>query len=699
MNNESASPPFGMRAVRVAEEGTAPPDPTSPGRSLIADGSRYIRLTVLSGADQGRTLESGAESLSLGRSPSNQLILRDSHVSGVHARIFRTPDGRIMYRDLRSTNGSAIVRSGDRLEVGPANAWQCNLQDGDELHVGDARTPVCIACEVMSGTAADENEQTIVGIGGTPAEAGEASDTKVLARRRIQEAEALAQRAQKDPRWLTELYHFARQLTQSLDLAEVAETVVDGVFKWLPGGTHCALMLWDEGSQNFIPLVTRERGKAGTESAGIGTSRSILTRVLLDQAGVLCIDARSEISASQSIIGSAIQSMMCVPLWRGERVTGVLQVDNREATGAFREEDLEMLTVLAGHASLAVENARLYQRVRIAEEQQHRENRYLKEREEKKSRFENIIGQSGPMQRLFAQIEKVMNTSVTVCIEGETGTGKELVARAIHYGGPRREKLFVTQNCSAIPENLLESELFGHKRGAFTGADQEKKGLFEIADGGTIFLDEIGEMSSTLQAKLLRVLQEGEIRAVGATKPRIVDVRVVSATHRNLEEEVRNGRFREDLYYRLKVFPIHLPPLRERKDDIPLIAQHFLDKYSKEMNKPVLGFGQQAMELMQQYRWPGNVRELENEVQRLVIQTDPGAFILPELLSPRIRKVENLLERVNPTKGTLKEVMEQVERWVLHEALREHGNNKSRAAITLGITREGLHKKLNKFGM
>jgi len=357
------------------------------------------------------------------------------------------------------------------------------------------------------------------------------------------------------------------------------------------------------------------------------------------------------------------------------------------------------LTVLAGHASLGIENARLYQRLKIAEEQLQRENRYLKEREQKSGRFENIIGQSAVMQRLFAQIEKVMHTNVTVCIEGETGTGKELVARAIHFGGPRKEKLFVVQNCAAIPDNLLESELFGHKKGAFTGADQDKKGLFEIADGGTIFLDEIGEMSMNLQAKLLRVLQEGEIRAIGATKPRIVDVRVISATNRNLEEEVRQGRFREDLYYRLKVFPIHIPPLRERKEDIPLLAQHYLDHYAREMNKAVLGFSQPAMDLLVSYLWPGNVRELENEVQRLVIQCDPGTFILPDLLSPRIRKVENLLDKVNPKRGTLKEVMEQVERWVLQEALREHGGNKSRAAATLGITREGLHKKLSKFGV
>jgi transcriptional regulator with PAS, ATPase and Fis domain len=286
-----------------------------------------------------------------------------------------------------------------------------------------------------------------------------------------------------------------------------------------------------------------------------------------------------------------------------------------------------------------------------------------------------------------------------VLIEGETGTGKELIAAAVHYRSRRRDKLFVAQNCAALAESLLESELFGHKKGSFTGAVDEKKGLFEIADGGTLFLDEITETPMSLQSKLLRALQEGEIRPVGATTPKHVNVRIVAATNRNLEEEVARGRFREDLYYRLKVFPIRLPPLRERRDDIPLIAGHFLKRYCDEIGKPVGGFSQQAMELMTAYNWPGNVRELQNEVQRLVIQCEPGAFATPELLSPRIRQVEGLIGRAGVTKGTLKEMMDSVEKFFLIESLRDHGNNKTNSAKSLGITREGLHKKLRQFGI
>jgi Nif-specific regulatory protein len=259
--------------------------------------------------------------------------------------------------------------------------------------------------------------------------------------------------------------------------------------------------------------------------------------------------------------------------------------------------------------------------------------------------------------------------------------------------------MFVAQNCAALPENLLESELFGHKRGAFTSADSDKKGLFEIADGGTLFLDEMGEMPLSLQAKLLRVLQEGTIRAVGATSEKQIDVRIICATNRDLAAEVEKGRFRQDLYYRLMVFPLQLPPLRERREDVPLLAGHFLARYREEYRLDLPGFTPESLDALAGYAWPGNIRELENEVQRLVIQAEPGCWIEVTDLSPRLRKVEGTLARIAPKKGTLKEMMDQVERWLLQEALRDHGGNKTKTAVTLGITREGLHKKLAKFGL
>jgi transcriptional regulator with GAF, ATPase, and Fis domain len=421
-----------------------------------------------------------------------------------------------------------------------------------------------------------------------------------------------------------------------------------------------------------------------------------------ERAAVIAADAPTEVAQTESLMGAQILSVLGVPLWKGEEILGVLQIDNRESAGVFTAVDLDVCAVLAHHASLAVANARLLGRLRAAEEHLKKENAFLKTREESRrvgKGEQEIVGTSAPMRSVFDQLGKVVDTRVTVLIEGETGVGKELIAAAVHYRSRRRQMLFVSQNCAAMPENLLESELFGHKKGSFTGAHEDKKGLFEIADGGTLFLDEVTEMPLSLQSKLLRALQEGEIRAIGATQEKRVNVRIVAATNRNLEKEVAQGRFREDLYYRLKVFPLRVPPLRERREDIPLLAKHFLSRYSTELGKSAAGYSQQAMELLQAYDWPGNVRELQNEAQRLVIQIEDGAFVTPELLSPRIRQIEGVVDKVKPNKGTLKEMMDQLERWLLIEALREHENNKTAAARALGITREGLHKKLRAFGL
>ncbi|HEV8244222.1 MAG TPA: sigma 54-interacting transcriptional regulator, partial [Polyangiaceae bacterium] len=397
--------------------------------------------------------------------------------------------------------------------------------------------------------------------------------------------------------------------------------------------------------------------------------------------------------------GASIRSTIGVPLWKGERILGVLQVDSRGAPALFQSRDVDLLGVLAASASLAVANARLIRRLLSAEQQLKKENQFLKGRERARSGEVRLIGESRAMTELLHKLDKVVDTRVSVLIEGETGVGKELIASALHYRSRRRDKLFVAQNCAAFPENLLESELFGHKRGAFTGATDEKKGLFEIADGGTLFLDEIGEMPQPLQAKLLRVLQEGEVRPIGGTQVKHVNVRIVAATNRNLEKAVATGHFREDLYYRLKVFPIRVPPLRERREDVALLAQYFLERYTREIGKPVAGLSQGTLEALTSYDWPGNVRELENEVQRLVIQAEPGALVSAELLSPEVRKVEGVIAEAGGAKGTLRDRVEQVEKFILLEVLREHGNNKTSAAKALGITREGLHKKLKQLGI
>jgi DNA-binding NtrC family response regulator len=345
---------------------------------------------------------------------------------------------------------------------------------------------------------------------------------------------------------------------------------------------------------------------------------------------------------------------------------------------------------------LALENQRLLQELQAANEQLKAENLYLKREVERDSRFESIIGKSLAMARVFDLVDKVIDSSVTVVLTGETGTGKGLFAHCIHSHGPRKGRLFIAQNCGALPDALLESELFGHRRGAFTGAVQDKKGLFEVADGGTIFLDEVSEMSPAMQVKLLQILQEGTFRRIGETAYKSVDVRTISATNKDLEAEVKKGAFREDLYYRLSVFPIRVPPLRERRDDIPLLALHFLEKHHKKLNKPMVGFSQEAMEFLCGYDFPGNIRELENMIERAVALTGGDTAITADFLPEKVQQNDRVRNTAGARPDTLKEATDRLQRQMLIEALQRCGGNKTQAAQALGLSRMGFQKMLKR---
>ncbi|MBN1541463.1 sigma-54-dependent Fis family transcriptional regulator [candidate division KSB1 bacterium] len=311
--------------------------------------------------------------------------------------------------------------------------------------------------------------------------------------------------------------------------------------------------------------------------------------------------------------------------------------------------------------------------------------------------YENIIGQSGVMQDVFRSLEKIVNSNVTVLIQGESGTGKELIARAVHYQSRTRStKPFVAVNCSALPESLLESELFGHEKGSFTGATARRIGKFEQANGGTIFLDEIGLMSQATQSKLLRVLQEREFERVGGNELIKVDVRVISATNRDLEEAMKAGEFREDLYYRISVFPIKLPPLRERKEDIHLLAAHFLKKYSEAEKKNIHGINGDSLDLMMAYNWPGNVRELENSMERAVVLAN-GPEIMAGDLPAAVRALGE--KRIYESDSTLSGWIEKLEEEALRQALLECEGNISKTAKKLGIGRATIYRKAKKYGL
>ena len=366
----------------------------------------------------------------------------------------------------------------------------------------------------------------------------------------------------------------------------------------------------------------------------------------------------------------------------------------------WEPDDLRLIVRRAAEQyRLKEENRRLMDELRQANRRLQEENIILHQEAEKQYEFKNIIGQSKAMQEVFRLMRKAIPTDITVLLTGETGTGKELIARAIHYNGPRKDKLFVAQNCSALPDTLLESELFGHSKGAFTGATSDKKGIFELADGGTVFLDEIADTSPAFQQRLLRVLQEGEIRPLGSEKSIRVNVRIISASNRNLPEAIRAGKFREDLYYRLNVFPIHIPPLRERREDIPLLANHFLEKYRRKLHKKVPYITKEALKILMAASFPGNVRELENEIERAVALADPGEPVTPELLSPRFSAETPLLPSVLQQSGSLKDITESIERHLISEKLNQFKGNITHTARSLGLSRVGLQKKIQRYGI
>ena len=327
----------------------------------------------------------------------------------------------------------------------------------------------------------------------------------------------------------------------------------------------------------------------------------------------------------------------------------------------------------------------------------------LNNKVEKKYRYHSMVGKSRKMQEVYDLLKKISTSEASVFIQGANGTGKELVARAIHKDSPRRNKIFLAVNCSAFNENLLDSELFGHVRGAFTGAIKSKKGLFEQADGGTLFLDEVGDTSLSMQVKLLRVLQEGTYLPVGANSPRKCNVRIIASTNRPIEEMMLEGKFREDLYYRLNVININLPPLKDRTEDIPLLVEHFMEMRCRDLDVPLKKLSKDAMEKIFDYEWPGNVRELQNELERLVVLAGDGQAISSRLLAPKISSYPPLtlvqgggeLE----TSGKLRDVIEKVERRMIQEGLRRCSFNKSQLARELGISRANLIAKVYKYGL
>ncbi|MBU0517512.1 sigma-54-dependent Fis family transcriptional regulator [bacterium] len=460
-------------------------------------------------------------------------------------------------------------------------------------------------------------------------------------------------------------------------LNQIMEIAVDAIH-----AERGFLVLQEDSGKNLHVEIARNMSDTQVNEIR-SPSSSVVNRVFDERSPVLLHDAKTDprFEGSESIILQKITSIACVPLILKGNPIGVIYLDSTGDRQHFNDGTLNFLLAFANQAAIAIENARLIESLQD-------KNLHLQTELQKTFGFPEIIGNSPKMQAVFEIMHKILNSDISLLLQGESGTGKELVARAIHYNGHRKEKPFVAQFCGNLSEHLLESELFGHKKGSFTGAVSDKRGLFEIAHKGTFFLDEIADISPTIQAKLLRVLQEATFRRVGDTDDRKADLRFVSATNKDLAAEVREGNFREDLYYRLNVITITMPPLRERRSDIPVLVQHFLEKIGEKTNQKPKRVSADALKMLTQYNWPGNVRELANTIERAVVLASDNTITPTDLLI-----MQDDDQELQP------KCLKDQEKEIVLKALEECEGNKTRTAEVLGVSLRWLHYKLSEWNI
>jgi Nif-specific regulatory protein len=607
--------------------------------------------------------------VTLGRDPTNGLPIADLSVSRKHCSL-RQEEGRFLVTDLESRNGTLV----NGLSV--KEQW---LRHGDEIAIGDSAFLFLI-----------EDVETRV-----PASRVEFDEGQVTAETRlIHPREVLYLQPDRLLRELPATSQVARNLNALLKISRVVHAIrdlddlqgqlLDLIFEVVPAGRG-AILLADGTAGQFSAMYARTRQPGHTQLVRV--SRTIARRVMEEGVAILGRDISSsgELRDVESLAAAEVRTLLCVPLTVFHRVIGCVYLDSSNPAGRFNEDHLQLVTAIAGISAVALDNARRLQWL-----EQENQRLTIEVNQER-----SLVGESPAMKAIYHLLARAAPADSTVLIEGESGTGKELAARALHRNSARSSKPFVAINCAAIPESLLESDLFGHERGAFTGAAGQKKGRLEIASGGVVFLDEIGELAPSLQVKLLRVLQEREFERVGGTHPIKVDIRLVAATNRDLSEAVRLGEFRQDLYFRLAVVKVTMPPLRERKEDIPMLTRHFVQKCAvrcKVRAKPV---SHDAMSCLVNHDWPGNVRELENAIERALVLGSSDS-VLPEDLP------ESLLEHApapDMTEAKYHASVKELKRHLILDAVEQTRGNYVEAAGVLGVHPNYLHRLIRNLDL
>ena len=628
------------------------------------------RLVAMAGPLEGANFSLTEDEISIGRDTSNQILIDDLSVSRRHCLIQRAA-GQFKITDLNSHNGTFVndlptqersLEHGDRIRVGKSLFLFLTDEDGavpltGEVHLDDRKLVSTSTVQLRVEDALYlRPEKLLLGLAPTA-------------------------RVARD---LSALLKISTAINSIRSLAALERRLLELIFEVIPAERGAILLAKDDLEE---PTSVCALDKLAGPDQPVRVSRTVTRQVLREGIAVLSnyVLEDEALSSSESLIASRTSSLLCVPLTLFERVLGVIYLDTSDPVLHFDEGHLQLMTAIAGIAALAIENARRFEWL---EGENQRLQADLKVEH-------NMIGENARMREVYQFIAKVAPTDSTVLIRGESGTGKELAARAIHQNSPRATKPFMAINCAALTETLLESELFGHEKGAFTGAIAQKKGKLEIAYGGTVFLDEVGELAPALQTKLLRVLQEREFERVGGTRPIKVDIRLIAATNRDLEKAVSGGTFRQDLYYRLNVVQLTLPPLRERREDIPLLASHFVAKYSQKCKRKVIGIAAEARACLFNYDWPGNVRELENAIERAVVLGSTDLILLEDL-------PDALLETEPPADVRVRkfhELVNEAKKQIILRAVEQANGNYTEAAKQLGVHPNNLHRLIRNMNL